>query len=77
MMFFILATKPLNDNTKGFRFNFLGLKGLTRKRKVLSRGWFNVSRGSCMTSYHFGKRTIYLQNRGNKYAPRKLCHFAG
>ena len=29
-MFVIFATKPLNDGTKGFRFNFLGLKGLTR-----------------------------------------------
>ena len=27
-MFVIFATKPLNDGTKGFRFNFLGLKGL-------------------------------------------------
>ena len=77
MMFVILATKPLNDNTKGFRFNFLGLKGLTRKRKIKNRGWFNVLRGECMTAYHFGKRSIYLQNRGNKKEPRKLWHFAG
>ena len=76
-MFFILATKPLNDRTIGFRFNFLGLKGLTRKRKIKNRGWFNVLRGECMTAYHFGKRSIYLQNRGNKKEPRKLWHFAG
>ena len=37
-MFVLLATKDLNDGTKGFRFNFLGIKGLTRKRKGLSRG---------------------------------------
>ena len=38
-MFVIFATKPLNDGTKGFRFNFLGYKGLTRKRKHTSRGY--------------------------------------
>jgi len=76
-MFVILATKPLNDNTKGFRLNFLGLKGKTRKRKIKNQGWFNDLRGECMTAYKFGKRSIYLQNRGNKKAPRKLWHFAG
>ena len=34
-MFIILATKPLNDGTKGFRFNFLGQKGFYRKRSRL------------------------------------------
>ena len=38
-MIICLATKPLNDGTKGFRFNFAGVKGLTRKRKTLSRGF--------------------------------------
>ena len=36
-MFVLFATKPLNDGTQGFRFNFAGVKGLTRKRKTLSR----------------------------------------
>ena len=27
-MFVVLATKPINDGTKGFRFNFLGSKGI-------------------------------------------------
>ena len=34
-MFVLFATKPLNDGTQGFRFNFAGVKGLTRKRKHL------------------------------------------
>ena len=32
-MFVLVATKPLNDGTSGFRFNVLGQKGLVRKRK--------------------------------------------
>ena len=39
-MFVILATKPLNDGTKGRRFNILGQKGFFRLRKNTSRGWF-------------------------------------
>ena len=39
-MFVLVATKPLNDGTKGFRFNVLGVKGLYRKRNQKSRGWF-------------------------------------
>jgi hypothetical protein len=34
-MFAIIATKPLTDGTKGFRFNILGTKGVLRKRKCL------------------------------------------
>ena len=36
-MFVILATKPLNDGTNGFRFNILGNKGIYRKRKIEKR----------------------------------------
>jgi hypothetical protein len=72
-MFMILATKALNDGTKGFRFNVLGLKGLTRKRKVKSNGW-KVLAKDCMTIVHMGKRTLYLEHGGTI---RKLRHFAG
>ena len=51
-MFVILATKPLNDRTNGFRFNFLGNKGIYRKRKIEKR--YGKSQGDCMTGYHFG-----------------------
>ena len=33
-MFVILATKPTQDGCKGFRFNFLGNKGIYRKRSL-------------------------------------------
>jgi hypothetical protein len=72
-MFAIIATKPLNDNTKGFRFNFLGYKGLTRKRSWISRGW-KIERKKCMTAVHMGKRTVYFEHSATR---RKLRHFAG
>ena len=72
-MFYCVATKPLNDRTKGFRFNVLGFKGLFRKRKTLSRGW-KVERKDCMTVYHMGKASLYLEHGKAK---RKLKHFAG
>ena len=71
-MFVILATKPLNDGTDGFRFNILGSKGIYRKRKIEKR--YGKSHGACMNGYHFGKRSLYLQQAVPR---RKLCHFAG
>ena len=58
-MFVILATKPLNDGTSGFRFNILGNKGIYRKRKIEKR--YGKSQGDCMTGYHFGKRILYVE----------------
>tara|TARA_R100000315_G_scaffold58072_1_gene33032 strand:- start:160 stop:387 length:228 start_codon:yes stop_codon:yes gene_type:complete len=75
-MFVLFATKPLNDGTQGFRFNFAGVKGLTRKRKHSSRG-FKITRNDCMTALHLGKRTIYVEQKFNRNTKRKLCHFAG
>lgn len=74
-MFIIIATKPLNDDTKGFRFNVLGLKGLVRKRKHKSRGLALFQRDKCMTGHHIGKFSLYIEHKGN--AQRKLFHFAG
>ena len=75
-MFYCVATKPLNDGTQGFRFNFAGLKGLTRKRKSLSRG-FKIEHGKCTTKVHMGKRTVYLERKPNRTASRRIRHFAG
>lgn len=75
-MFVLFATKPLNDGTNGFRFNFAGVKGLTRKRKHASRG-FKVTRNDCMTALHIGKRTVYVERKPNRDTERKLRHFAG
>jgi hypothetical protein len=74
-MFIILAaTKPLNDRTQGFRFNFLNQKGLYRKRKFKSRP-LSVTKDSCMLGIHWGKRSLYLERRGTGVRP--LFHFAG
>ena len=74
-MFVIIATKPLNDDTKGFRFNVLGLKGLFRKRKHKSRGFALFQRDDCMTGHHIGKFSLYVER--NPQSKRKLFHFAG
>jgi len=75
-MFVLFATKPLNDGTQGFRFNFAGIKGLTRKRKNLKRS-FKIDRKGCMTALHLGKRSVYIERKPNRKTDRKLCHFAG
>lgn len=75
-MFVCFATKSLNDGTNGFRFNFAGIKGLTRKRTTLSRGW-GVERGKCTTKIHMGKRTIYIERKFNRTGQRRIRHFAG
>jgi len=79
-MFLIFATKPLNDGTNGFRFNFMGLKGQTRKRKPnrknSSRG-YNVQSGPCFNWLNVGRRTIYFEKKANRITKRKLRHFAG
>ena len=75
-MFAIFATKPLNDKTKGFRYNFFGVKGLVRIRKIKSRG-FKVEQGNCMVKLHLGKVTIYRELKANKETSRIIRHFAG
>ena len=75
-MFLCIATKPLNDGTTGFRFNFFGFKGLTRKRTKLSRG-FAIERGKCTTKIHLGKRSVYLEQKPNRMSKRRIRHFAG
>lgn len=72
-MFIIFATKPLNDRTKGFRFNVLGKKGLVRLRKVKSNGW-NIHRDDCMTRINMAKVSVYFEH---KKTVRVLHHFAG
>jgi len=77
-MFALIATKPLNDSTYGCRFNLLGIKGLTRRRKFKSRG-IGLDRKGCMTAFHFFKRSIYVETKPNRHVanPRRLRHFAG
>ena len=75
-MFVILATKPLNDGTKGFRFNFFGKKGIVRQRKLKSNG-IKFTKGDCMNAYHFGKTTVYTELSTNTTTGRKFRHVAG
>ena len=75
-MFIIFATKPLNDRTKGFRFNFLGKKGLVRIRKTKSRG-VRIEQQASMSVLHLGKASVYVERKANTATPRRFWHFAG
>ena len=54
----------------------LGMKGMLRKRKHLSRG-YRVEMGKAMRKVHLGKVTVYLETKGNSHSVRQLRHFAG
>lgn len=71
--FLICAAKPLNDGTKGFRFNIFGQKGVLRLRKRKSNG-FNIQSKDCMTRINLGKLTVYMEHN---LTIRRLRHFAG
>tara|TARA_R100000935_G_scaffold52134_1_gene79124 strand:+ start:480 stop:707 length:228 start_codon:yes stop_codon:yes gene_type:complete len=75
-MFVILTTLPLNDGTKGFRFNILGVKGLVRKRKnkKKDRKWFVRTQGATHNWYDFNKVTVYFEH---SRSTNPLHHFAG
>ena len=56
-----MTFKELNDNTQGFRFQVGMFKGLYRKRGFKMR--LGITRGQTMTGFHFGKRSLYIENR--------------
>ena len=62
MFVIAIATKPLNDGTKGRRFNVFNKKGFFRLRKDKSRGWFKTDEGATFNQYHFAKFTIAIEN---------------
>lgn len=64
-------TKPLNDGTNGFRFDVIGIKGLTRKRIMAKR--YGIKKGETMRGFHMGKRSVYIELRKPE---RKLYDFA-
>lgn len=72
-VFLIVAAKPLNDGTRGFRFNIFGQKGVLRLRKRKSNG-FNVQTKDCMTRINLGKLSVYFERSATI---RRLRHFAG
>jgi len=79
-------TAPLSDGTDGFRFRFaikyndknlFTFAGLTRKRKP-NNIRFGISLFSgCMSKFHMGRRSVYIERKANRQTKRKLCHFAG
>ena len=70
----LIFTLPLNDETRGRRFNIFNQKGFFRLRKYKSRGWFKNEVGDTFSQYHFGKLTIAFER---KIPARQLRHFAG
>ena len=68
----LLSIRPLNDNTSGFRFDLVGIKGLYRKRKI-QRRWGVNQNGDTFVQIHFGKRSVYIE----QFKPvRRLYDFA-
>ena len=31
----------------------------------------------CMSKFHMGRRSVYIERKANRQTKRKLCHFAG
>ena len=58
----VIATKPLQDGTKGFWFNFLGKQGIVRKRKYKSISMRRVTLDTA-TAYHIGKFSLYTWHK--------------
>jgi hypothetical protein len=59
MMKNLMKTIPLDDGTKGFRFDFVGLKGISRKRITKKR--YGITKGKTFRAIHMGKRSIYIE----------------
>jgi hypothetical protein len=74
MFVIAIATKPLNDGTKGRRFNVFNKKGFFRLRKNKSRGWFKTNVGATFKQFHFGKLTVAFEKAMTQ---KPLNHFAG
>lgn len=77
-MFVIITTKPLNDGTKGFRFNVLGKKGIVRLRKCKNNGYLTRCGSHEMPGLNFGKLSVYVERKANTFNnDRRIRHFAG
>lgn len=77
-MFLVIATKPLNDRTRGFRYNVLNVKGVVRLRKSKKRK-LQVERKDCTLALHMGKLSVYVETKHNRQRDnkRRMHHFAG
>jgi len=59
----IIKMLPLNDGTRGIRFNILNQKGFARLRTRESRGWFKTNNGNTFNQFHFGKFTVAFEKK--------------
>jgi UDP-N-acetylglucosamine pyrophosphorylase len=68
----IFTTKPLNDGTKGNRFQIVGIKGMYRIRKYKRRA-FQIDVQKTFASVHYGRFTLHIESG----LPHRLYRFAG
>lgn len=57
----IYSIRPLNDGTKGFRFDVIGFKGIYRKRIRASRPFEVTTKGKTFLQAHKGKHSLYIE----------------
>lgn len=57
----IYSIRPLNDGTKGFRFDVIGFKGVYRKRVRGLRAFEVTTKGKTFVQVHKGKHSLYIE----------------
>lgn len=57
----IYSIRPLNDGTKGFRFDVVGFKGIYRKRVRAIRPFEVTIKGKTFLQVHRGKHSLYIE----------------
>ena len=57
----IYSIRPLNDGTKGFRFDVIGFKGIYRKRVRALRPFEVTTKGKTFVQVHKGKHSLYVE----------------
>jgi hypothetical protein len=68
---------PLNNGTKGFRWQFLGLKGTFKIRK-LRRTWkLSLRKGPCTYMIEIYPIYISVEHGRNRSTARRFRRFAG
>lgn len=67
----MFKTRPLNDGTKGNRFELIGIKGMYRIRKYKRRA-FQIDLQQTFASVHYGRFTLHIESG----LPARLYNFA-
>jgi len=63
----LFTRKNLNDGTNGYRFDYVGFKGIYRKR-IMKKRW-GLTKGDTFRAIHIGKRSLYVEQI---FAKRRL-----